>query len=235
MMWAEISRLLETLPPTAAKTDYWSAVIQDNLLDKKTASTRRLTAQRLTELYALDLSVPVFRLLRHFWSLDREGRPLLAFLCASARDPLLRLTAKFVLETPEGSPVPTESLDKLFAEAVPGRFNASIRGKVARNSASSWAQSGHLKGRLKKMRTQPVVTPANTAYALALGYLAGARGVLLLHGFWVSLLASPYDRIAQMAHEASRRGWLTYRAVGKIVEVRFPESLILSAEGHAGG
>ena len=37
--------------------------------------------------------VTLFRLLRYFWEVDSPGRPLLAFLCASARDPLLRVTA----------------------------------------------------------------------------------------------------------------------------------------------
>lgn len=46
---------------------------------------------------------------------------------------------------------------------------------IARNASSSWTQSGHLTGRQKKIRTQPIVTVGSVAYALALGYLEGDR------------------------------------------------------------
>ena len=78
------------------------AIVEGNALGKKTESTRKLSAQRLSELYALDEAVPLFRLLRELWPIDEPGRPMLAFLCASARDPLLRMTAKPVLKARRG-------------------------------------------------------------------------------------------------------------------------------------
>src|SRR5205823_4000978 len=116
------------------------------------------------------------------------ARPLLALLCASARDPLLRLTANPVLEAKLGEKVPTARLAEPIADAFPDRFNPSTRGKIARNAASSWTQSGHLSGHRSKVRSQPAATPGSAAFALALGYLTGVRGQILLHTFWARLL-----------------------------------------------
>src|SRR5262249_43401108 len=123
---------------------------------KKATATRRITAKRLGELYALDLQVPLFRLLRFFWDADKEARPLLAFQCASARDPLLRLTAPPVLNAREGDVVSKESLEKAVQEAAPDRFNPAICQAIARRAASSWTQAGHLTGHVVKKRSHPV-------------------------------------------------------------------------------
>lgn len=229
IMLAELRLLLASKPATASKADYRAAIIEDNALGKKTVTTRRLTAKRMGELYALDPQVTLFRLLRHFWDLDQQGRPLLAFLCSSARDPLLRLTAEPIFQAMEGDVVPKETLEKAIEEAAPNRFNPAIAQAIARRASSSWTQSGHLTGHVIKKRSRPSVTPANAAYALVLGYLAGARGQLLLNSFWSRLLDVPTDRVAALAAEASRRGWLNYRQVGKVIDIQVPD-LLTAAE-----
>jgi hypothetical protein len=229
IMLAELRCLLSSSPVTATKTVYRTAIIEDNILAKKTTATRRITAKRLGELYGLDLQVPLFRLLRFFWDADAEARPLLAFLCASARDPLLRLTAPPVLNAHEGDVVSKESLEKAIEESAPDRFKPAICQAIARRAASSWTQAGHLTGHSVKKRSHPVVTPANVAYALVLGYLGGARGQMLFTTFWAKLLDVPTDRIAFFAAEASRRGWLNFRQAGSVIEIRFPD-LLTAAE-----
>jgi hypothetical protein len=229
MMLAELRQLLEARAAGTSRAGYRAAIIDDNVLGKKTQATRRLTAQRLSELYALDPEVPLFRLLRRFWALESEGRPLLAFLCASARDPLLRLTAGAVLKTPQGETVGKADLEAAIGEGASGRFNAATQAKIARNAASSWTQAGFLTGYRVKRRSRPVATPANAAYALVLGYLAGVRGAMLFATFWARLLDLPTERVHTLAAEASRRGWLNYRHAGAVTEVRFP-GLLTAAE-----
>ena len=73
-----------------------------------------------------------------------------------------------------------------------------------------------------KKKSTPHVTAANTAYALLLGFLCGARGALLFHTFWTDLLEAPEHRLHEFARQASSWGWLTYRGVGNIVEIDFP-------------
>lgn len=229
IMFAELHDLLGALPATATKEEYRQAILRDNVLGKKTLATRRGTVKRLGELYALDLQVPLFRLLRFFWQVDQGGQRLLAFLCASARDPLLRLTSPPVLDMKEGEIVTKESLVKAIEAADPDRFKPAICQAIARRAASSWTQAGHLTGHLVKIRSHPVVTPANTAYALVLGYLCGVRGQLLLKTYWAKLLDVPTERIAALGAEASRRGWVNFRQAAGVIEIRFPD-LLTAAE-----
>src|SRR4051794_38421157 len=89
MMLEELESVLAAVPPAGKRADYTEAIVESNCLRKPTTSTRRLTSQRLSELYALDPEVPIFRVLRRLWDLDPAGHPQLALLCSTARDPLL--------------------------------------------------------------------------------------------------------------------------------------------------
>jgi hypothetical protein len=61
MMFSELSELLKFTPASAGAAEYRRAMIEDNLLGKRTLATRKLTAQRLSELYGLDPGLPIFR------------------------------------------------------------------------------------------------------------------------------------------------------------------------------
>ncbi len=76
--------------PDEASYDYVRAIIEENVLGKRTMATRRESLRRLSELYALNPGLSPFRALRDLWQANPEAQPLLAFLCASARDPILR-------------------------------------------------------------------------------------------------------------------------------------------------
>lgn len=88
MMLGELSLVLEHVPAKAKPDEYVAAIVEQNVLGKPTQTTRKRTAQRLVELYGLDQTRPVFRLLRQFWTADAPARPMLAYLAAAARDPL---------------------------------------------------------------------------------------------------------------------------------------------------
>ena len=228
---AALESLLAAVPKEAPKEVYRRAIVENNVLGKKTVSTRRASAKRLSELYALDPGMVLFRLLRFFWNLDREGRPLLALLCAAARDPLLRTAAPAVLSVPIGDPVSKKLLQDTLSTGAPGRFNPAMIQKIARYIASSLTQSGHLEGHLTKRQAHPVATAATTAYALVLGYLAGSGGQMLFNTHGTRLLDVPAARLKDLAAEASRRGWIKLRQSGAVVEVRFP--LLLTPEEEA--
>ncbi len=234
IMLAELTTLLASVPASASKAERRSAIVSENVLGKKTTSTRKSTAQRLCELYALDPSVPLFRLLQVFWKNDPAGQPLLALLCASARDPLLRMTAGPVLQARQGDIVATKHFEEAVARQARDRFTPSTLQTIARNAASSWTQSGHLSGRRVKQKSTPHVSAANTAYALLLGFLCGVRGPLLFHTLWTDLIEAPEYRLHELARQASSWGWLTYRSVGTIVEINF-SCLLTSQERNALG
>ena len=105
MMLSELESLLDATPAAATAADLKSAVIDHNVTGKSTMSGRIRTHRYLRELYALDPRALPYRALRDLWDVEVSSRPMLALLCAMARDPLLRATALFTATVPEGTPV----------------------------------------------------------------------------------------------------------------------------------
>ena len=219
IMLAELAELLAATTPDAPRTTHAEAVIEQNVLGKATATTRRTTNQRLGELYALDPRVPLFRVVRRVWDVDVPGRPLIALLCALARDPLLRTTAQPVLATPVGAELVRATLLDAMRAAVGARMNPAVLDKVARNAASSWAQSGHLEGRMRKIRRRVAPTPGAVALALWLGALEGLAGEALLRCRWIRVFdVTPGELMAPMLR-AKQLGLIHVRFGGDVVEI----------------
>lgn len=221
IMLEELAALLASVPGNADRRAYLNAIVEANTLGKQTVATRKLTAQRLTELYGLDSNIPLFRVLRKFWRDDQPGHPLLALLCAVARDPLLRATATPVLALRVGEELSRQNITNSIRAAVGDRLNDATLDKVVRNTSSSWTQSGHLQGRVRKFRQLVRPTPFSTAYALLLGYLEGLRGGRLFETNWTRMLDTPVDQLRSLATEAKRLGALDLKSAGDIIEVGF--------------
>jgi hypothetical protein len=220
IMLGELRLLLDACPPEATGEQYRAAVIDDNVLRKQTAVTRRYSFRRLRMLYALDPGTVLFRALRDLWG-DEPARPLLALLCAAARDTVLRATADVVMNAPEGTELTPGEFSRAVSERFPHRFGEITLATVGRNLASSWQQSGHLRGKVVKVRGRAECRPAAVAYALLLGSLTGAGGEGLLHTFWSRLLDAPPYVLQEQAVAAARRGWIDYRQAGGVVDVGF--------------
>ena len=225
MMLSELSDLFQFIPENAAREIYVRAIINDNILAKNTHATRKLTSQRLSELYSFDLAVPLFRILRLFWERDRHGRPLLSLLMALARDPLLRATADCVLKMTPGEELGRQSMTDAIRAAVDDRLNESTLDKVVRNTASSWTQSGHLDGRSRKFRKRVSATPATLANALFLAYALGMRGDSLLRSAWVRALDLGEEEAGALAFDAKRLGFLDMTRGGGVTEISFARLL----------
>lgn len=224
-MLPDLGQLLDSTPLSATHDDYRVAVMEENVLGKRIVSARLWTWKRLRELYGLDPRVTVFRCFREFWEVDSEGRPLLAMLCACARDPLLRMSASVILQAPFDAIVtPVDFVDAIRADA-PDRFSPASLRAVAHRVCSSWRQSGHLTGTKVRRRARPIASPAATAYALLLGRLTGVRGPLLFSTFWMALLDVPREGLYDLAAQASRRGWIDFRRAGSVVDVGFSKLL----------
>lgn len=219
IMLSELQDLFAAVPPDVPREAYAMAVVDENVLGKQTVATRRLTRQRLAELYGLDPSVPLFRVLRRLWGIDEAGRPLLAILCALARDPLLRATRPSVLALPEGAELVRGNFRDAIRQAVGARLNESVLDKVARNAASSWSQSGHLHGRVRKIRRHVAPTPGALSLALWLGSLEGLSGQALLDTPWTQVLDCTGQQLLPVALQAKQLGLIHVRAGGGIVEI----------------
>jgi len=220
-----IRLLLASCPQDATRDDYLSAIRDENCLGKRTMATREASGKRLTELYALDPEVPLFRVMRRCWHADADGRALLAILLALARDPLLRTTAPAILRMQPGEELVRQELTDALTQTVGNRLNDSTLETVVQRTASSWTQAGHLRGRVRKVRQRVVPTALTTAYALFLGYLAGARGMSLFHTLWAQALDASAGELADLAMDARRLGFLDMSRSGGVIDVSFSRLL----------
>ena len=225
IMLRELRSLFDACDPDASRDDYIKGIQDDNCLGKRTAATRRLSGQRLSELYGLDPEVPLFRIMRQCWYADRNGQPVLALLLALARDPLLRVTAPSVLRMRPGEELARQQMTDALDQSVGHRLSEATLDKVVRNAASSWTQSGHLEGRGRKTRQRVSATPVSTAYALLLGYLSGTRGPALFETLWARALDASSGELMRLAMDARRLGFLDMSQAGGVVEVAFSRLL----------
>lgn len=224
MMLEELNILLaHTSRIDAEKKEYLHAIIAENCLGKRSAKTRTLTGRYLVDLYSLDYKNILFRALLYFWNRDTASRPLLALLCAYARDPVLRVTAHHILNISEGTVLARESLEEFIDAQKPGRFSKATLKSTAQNINATWTKSGHLNGRAKKVRGRATPTAASVSYAMFLGYLTGLRGQTLIQSEYGKLLDCPPGKIIELAEEASRKGWIDLKRVGEIIEIGFPK------------
>lgn len=144
-MLGDLSLVLEQVGPKASADDYRAAVVEQNVLGKPTQTTRKRTIHRLVDLYALEPTCPVFRLLRHFWTADASARPLLAYLAATARDPLLRESTPFVVAVPVGAVIHPTQIWQHLSEKYPKRFKPTTLLSTAAESRIV-VDSGRLPG-----------------------------------------------------------------------------------------
>ena len=221
MMLPELRLLLAAVPGPVDFEAYRTAAVEDNALDKSTASNRSNTLMYLKQLYGLRTELPVFGALRELWPVSREDQPLLALLCAAARDVLLRITAGLVVAARPGSKVGGADLAGHIASVYPNRYSASSLKNLGQNIASSWTQGGLLAGARDKERTSPVVNAPSVVYALYLGHLEGRAGPTLFATRWAAILDRSEAELRALAEAAARSGWLEYRSSGGMMDITF--------------
>lgn len=185
----------------ADKEKFRHAIEAENCLGKRSVKTRTLTYRHLSELYALDPAILLFRALRFFWDRDPAGRPLLALLCAYARDSLLRMSSSFILKHPEGAAITREALEACIEENAPDRFSPATLKSTAQNLNSSWTKSGHLSGRQRKIRSRAIATPGSVAYVFVAGIShRRSGGIPFSYG-----IRGPFGLFPESCHGNGRR------------------------------
>ena len=229
MMLTELRHLLEVeAPPNRERLK--SLVLDDNVLQKRTGSGRRLSLRHLRELYGLGAPPPILRAMICLWPKAAEGHSMLALLAALAREALLRDSAEIVLPAPAGSRVRAADFATLFEKRYPGHYTPKMFGKISRNCASTWTQSGHLKGKVRKERVRPAVSPAVAAYAALLGSLAGFGGPALLASPWIAVLDRSKAEVLALFRKAEGGGLLRVRAGGDVIEIEVRRHMAAALE-----
>jgi len=229
MMFLEMHALVCALPLGATKDDFPRAIIEENILEKATLSSRKKSLRHLTELYGLDPSTALFRV---FWMLghaDRDSLPQLCLVCAYVRDPILRHSFELIRKLHLGELIERAAMVQHLENGFPGRFSPATKASIARNVNASWTFGGHLAGRVKKTRQLPEPRPNSAAFAMFAGYLTGLRGERLLDSFYAALVASNRSQLQAALALASARGLLSLKQAAGIVEFDF-SNLLTPAE-----
>ncbi len=155
MMLPELRLLLAAVPTDAGRADYRAAIVDGNVLGKPTFSSRRKAEKHLYELYGLDPSLALFRVLRRFAAEDTDSLPLLALTCAFCRDAQLRASFPLIEDLKPGEILRPERMDAHLEAAFPDHYSATMKSALARHVNTTWTSAGHLTGRAVKTRVRP--------------------------------------------------------------------------------
>lgn len=221
MMLVELEALLRVVPGDAPVDRYAEAVVHRNVLGKETVSSRKKSLSHLKELYALTPACPLFAALRALHTISPDSLPQLAILIALARDPLLRASAEAILPLPPDSAVSPADISRVIEREFPGTYSPKSVLSISQNCASTWAQAGHLSGRVRKVRRALQPSPAGCVLAFFLGATTGHHGAAMFSSSWCRAMELDPERAKALGFEAHRRGWINLRAIGEVVEVRF--------------
>ena len=215
MMLADLAMVLESGAARRAA----EAIVHENLLGKPSVRAREGALVRLRQLYGLGENFPVSIVMQRLWERDPPGRPMLALLCALARDPTLRDGSAAVFDALLGERVRWPAIAATFEAQHPGRLGEKMSKSLAQHAASTWTQAGFLRGTVRKERVRAQATPAAAAYAALIAGFCGFGGMRLIESRWLDVLDRPVeDRIA-LLRQAEGLGLTRIRSVGDVFDI----------------
>lgn len=225
MMFLEMRTLIRSMPVNIAKDDLTKAIIDENILEKPTFSSRKESIIRLTQLYGMDPSKALFRVLWELGHADLDSLSQICLVCAYARDPQLRHSFELIRTLRPGEMLVRADMEQHLENGFPGRFSRATKASMARNVNTTWTFGGHLVGKVKKTRRFPETRPISAAYAMFVGYMTGLRGERLLDSNYASLVASNRSQLLIALSLASAKGLLSLKLAAGIVEFNFSNLL----------
>ena len=217
MMLHELDALLTA--PHATGEELKHSAIEENRMGKSTANTRRLTFRHMSSLYGFMEQPPLTKVFLKLWEYDNDGHRLQALLMSLARDPILRETAAVVLTGSVGQNLQRPLFEAALSSAYPNRFSEKTIRSVAQNCASTWTQSGHLLGSIRKVRGRVSPTPSAVALAALLATVAGFGGPAILSSIWMQVLDLSPDQALDHLRRAEAVGLARVRSAGEVTEI----------------
>ena len=223
-MTDELRTLLAAVPLDADVDAYRKAVLDDNILEKSTASNREKTLKFLRSLYALDPHICLFREMRRLSRFAAEDTPLIFGLLAMAREPILQACLDMVLQVRVGDSLDRKAFEDWIKAHAPGRYSEAMYVSFSHNLYASFFQFGYLGASVGKARTRvrPSAGIASATYAAFLDWLSGMNGVALLQAPYSRALDLPTDEHLAMLLAAGRQGLMKVAYSGGILELAFP-------------
>ena len=221
MMFLEMRTLVSELPLAVSRDAFIKAIVEENILEKPTLSSRQNSLRHLIQLYGLDSSRALFRVLWTFGHDDVAALPQLCLVCAYARDPQFRHSFELIRTLRPGEVLERSIMEQHLEHGFPQRFSPAMKKSMAQNVNTSWTMGGHLTGKAKKIRRFPEPHPLTAAYALFVGYLTGLRGEPLLDSPFAHLVAANRSALQTALNLAAARGLLSLKQAAGIVEMAF--------------
>ena len=217
MMFAELDALIGTR--ASMPEEFRKAAIDENAIGKGTINTRRVTFRHLASLYGLLDQPPLTIAFLRMWPRDVQGRRLQALLVALSRDPLLRETAPSIMSGFVGQRLQYHSLRVALRTTFPERFSENSLRSLAQNCASTWTQTEHLKGVVKKQRHRVTPTPATVAFAALIATASGFGGPAILSSGWMRVLDVGPEKALDALRRAEPLGLARVRSAGDVTEI----------------
>lgn len=223
MMYGELETVLnylqsEKISPIIVK----KAIIEQNCLAKNTGNNRVSTCDKLISHYILNEEVEFFRSFYFFWHKNEFTKNVLAFLFSFSRDRILYEMVPYVVSFDSGAEITLGQMEGVLSEKYGHKYRESTLRSMVQNLRSTLTQSGHLKGKVKKIKSKPVLDSNGIAYALYLGYTLGIRGELLFESEFMKAIECSVERGINLAFDASAKGILNMKKVGNVIEIQFP-------------
>jgi hypothetical protein len=144
MMLVEFRALVCAMPLTATKDDFVKTIVEENVLEKPTQTSRRKSLRHLIELYGMDSSKPMFRVLWELGHADQDSIAQLCLVCAYARDPQLRYSFELIRTLRLGEVLERAAMEQHLENGFPGRFSPAMKKSMAQNVNTTWTFDRHL-------------------------------------------------------------------------------------------
>ena len=222
MMFLELEKVMNF----SIQNDNYIEAMQNNVFGKKSQDGIKKTSGFLSQLYKFDISSNKFKAFKYFWSIAEEAeKPVIAFVFAITNDYLLRESVSTISQRKIGEKANIESIEENIEKYHPNRFTKNTLRSVAQNIASSWKQAGFIIGKIKNIRSEPLITYRIVSFAMLLAFLDGVRGDFIFHNNALLALCQSESKIRELSVEASKRDLMQYQFAGNITSISFDNLL----------
>lgn len=219
------SELIEVMDFPRKNIGYFE-IMEDNVFNKKTESSKKKTINYLTQLYSFKKENEKFSGLENYWNkVEDNEKPLLALLFAASKDYLIKESVDFLKSVKIDDKAGIEAFEANIEHYHPNRYTPKTLRSVSQNVASSWKQSGYVHGRIKNIRTLQTPSYFTVAFAFLMAYLDGGRGDYLFEYPSVKALDASKEEILTLIKAASDRELLNYNRSGASIVISFENYL----------
>ena len=175
---------------------------------------------------ALTYNIHPFAAFKYFWKISEPNeKPLIAFLYAINHDDLLAESVQVLQSVKPGEKATIELFEEVIEKYHPNQYSPIPRRSMAQNIASSWKQAGFIEGKVKNIRTQPIISYRIACFAFLLAYLNGDRGDFIWNSIGVKALCLPESKLRELAIECAKKDLMQYQYAGSVTAITFTNLL----------